>query len=75
MEELITENTASASSARLNSITIGINNLEEIHEKIRIIDLNARIEKYATTVDETSPIELLYRTPNFRFISYYPKTY
>lgn len=75
MEELIMGNTASASSARLNSITIGINNLEEIHEKIRIIYLNARIEKYATTVDETSPIELLYRTPNFRFISYYLKTY
>ena len=75
MAELIMGNTASASSARWNSITIGINNLEEIREKIRIIDLNARIEKCATTVDETSPTALLYRTPNFRFISYYPKTY
>lgn len=75
MEELIMGNTASSSSAWLNSTTIGVDNLQEIHEKIRIIDLNARIEKHATTVDETSQTVLKYRTPNFRFISYYPKTY
>jgi hypothetical protein len=57
MEELITENTASASSARLNSITIGINNLEEIHEKIRIIDLNAR--RTPGTLKKKSVVSLL----------------
>ena len=75
MAELIMGYTASASSARWNSITIGINNWKEIREKIRIVHLKAEIEKCATTVDETSPTALLYRSPNFRFISYYPKTY
>lgn len=75
MEDIIMGNTASASSAWLNNTVIKIDNLEEIHEKIRIIGLNAKIEKHATTVDESSQTVLKYRTPNFRFISYYPKTY
>ncbi|XP_052091404.1 protein FAM78B-like [Mytilus californianus] len=54
------------SSAWLNETAIGINNLKEIHQKIRVLNLNARIEKQPTVVDETSQSVLKYRTPNFR---------
>lgn len=62
-------NLGEAAPAWLNCTAIDTNNLEEIREKIRVLNLNARIEKHATTVDETSHTVLKYRTPNFRFLS------
>lgn len=56
------------SSAWLNETAIGINNLKEVHQKIRVLNLNARIEKQPTVVDETSQSVLKYRTPNFRLV-------
>jgi hypothetical protein len=68
-EKMAASNTREAAPAWLNCTAINTNNLKEIHDKIRVLNLNARIEKHATTVDETSHSFLKYRTPNFRFLS------
>lgn len=45
---------------------IGTDNSKEVHQKIRVLNFHAKIEKHATSIDESSASVLKYRTPNFR---------
>lgn len=46
---------------------IGTENSKEVHQKIRVLNFHAKIDKQATSIDESSASVLKYRTPNFRY--------
>lgn len=46
---------------------IGTENSKEVHQNIRVLNFHAKIDKQATSIDESSASVLKYRTPNFRY--------
>lgn len=46
---------------------IGTENSKEVHQTIRVLNFHAKIDKQATSIDESSASVLKYRTPNFRY--------
>lgn len=48
---------------------IGTENSKEVHQTIRVLNFHAKIDKQATSIDESSASVLKYRTPNFRVVA------